>query len=150
MHLFIHFSFPRQDWPPFDGEDNWFPAVSLHECASDGCMYMCLAVYEFRIMMDRQAESKEHKTVYTATPNISIHLPLMQLLRQREALGHFLTSQWILGDLSCGVRVQAPTPDERPSWYFCFFISVSSSFLLTSRLMSHFWLEMLFYRWWTR
>lgn len=112
-------------------------------------MYMCLAVYEFWIMMDRQAESKEHNTVYAAAPNISIHLLIMQLLRQREALGHFLTSQWILGDLSCGVRVQAPTPDDRPSWYFCLFISVSSSFLLTSRLMSHFWLEMLFYRWWT-
>lgn len=35
------------------------------------------AAYEFRIMMDGRAESKEQETVYTSTLYISIHLPLM-------------------------------------------------------------------------
>lgn len=33
--------------------------------------------YEFRIMMDGRAESREQETVYTTTLYISIHLPLM-------------------------------------------------------------------------
>lgn len=42
-----------------------------------------LIAYEFRIMMDGRALSREQETVYAATPYISIHLPLMRRRRRR-------------------------------------------------------------------
>lgn len=67
---------------------------------------VCTAAYEFRIMMDGRAESREQETVYTTTPYVSIHLPLMRR-RRRWGSGMFCwcpSESWVIHHVESEIK----------------------------------------------
>lgn len=137
IHLFVHFSFffRRRSSRLFDPGDNWFPAFSPPGCVPDGCVYTRSAAYEFRIMMDGRAKSKEHETAFAATPHVSIHLLLMQQPQRRGSgtLRWRPSEPWVIYHVSS----QSSSPDMHNS-ILTFFICFYLLFFISTHIAFHF------------
>lgn len=138
IHLFVHFSFflRRRSSRLFDPGDNWFPAFSPPGCVPDGCVYTRSAAYEFRIMMDGRAKSKEHETAFAATPHVSIHLLLMQQPQRRGSgtLRWRPNEPWVIYHVSS----QSSSPDIHNSILTFFLFAFISCSLFLPLLLSIF------------
>lgn len=116
-------------------ENNLFPDFFfLPLCIPDGCVCMCAAAYEFRIMMDGTMKSKEHEAVYTRTLYISIHLLLMQQM-QLWGLGTLCwrpNESWVIYHVESHSSSPACMVYTTPSWflYKCFAFIFCYSFIL--------------------